>query len=218
MVYESSSSSKSPDDGPTTLRRSARAFDAVSSVNVEELPDIVEEHRSRSIDHIIDTRIGDYDDFYKLLVAEGHADIKSVIEQHLLRAAGSASVDIDTRFERQLAFVNHPKTTLSLGVLAARNESFMDSIIAISRSAPKSYDPHLKYVDDNDTGPHLIARNMSFRPEPGVGCPFASPESDAMPTLPFRRFAQFASRLIILEEMARREGVVPRLKSDFVGS
>ena len=208
MAYELSSASRSPHDTPTTMKHAASAFDRISAVDVSTLPDAVEQHGAQTIHHLVDTELSGYEEYYGDLVVNGHEDLKAALENYLTRASG-ADKDPRMKLDRQLGFITHDKTVRSLGILAARSESAMRSIIDLSRGAARPHDPQLIYVND-ELAPHLTTRNMDPGLEPASRCPYASADRHSMPTPLFRRFVEFSGRLIILEEMRRRRETLPR--------
>lgn len=192
MAYEVPTNSRSPHDGPTTIRESSKIFGEVAAKPPQELIDkygfqtigaaIQEANQQR-----IEIEGEGYDEFYKDLVNYGYRDISKAIEDLI---PGHT-------IEERLEAVRDHRTLMALGILAARSESSMHS--ALENDQPygdrlvverdRDDKPYLRMIEDQDRRSAEINRRS--------GCPFAALNSDKLPSLPYIQFAVWAGEVNI---------------------
>lgn len=192
MAYELPTNSRSPDDGPTTIRQSSEIFGKVARMNPEELirqhgfaavrSAIAEASRQR-----VETEGQGYHDFYTELVDYGYRDTATAVER-LIPGRPVA--------ERIEALRDH-RTLMALGMLANRTEESMQA--AMTNHQP--YGDRLVVVRDRQDKPYLRMIEDGIRSVAKVnqrsGCPFAALNGDKLPSLPYVQFATWAGEMSI---------------------
>lgn len=192
MAYELPTNSRSPDDGPTTIRQSAEIFGQVAAMDPAELiaqhgfvavkAAIAEANQQR-----VESQGQGYHDFYVELVDYGYRDTAKAIEG-LIPGRPVA--------ERLEALRDH-RTLMALGMLANRSETSMQS--ALTNDRP--YGERLVVVRDPQDKPYLRmieeGRRSAAEVNQRSGCPFAALNGDKLPALPYVQFATWAGEMSI---------------------
>lgn len=195
MVYEVPSISRSPHDGPTTIRESADIFGRVASTSPKEL---IDKHGFQALPVAIDQAVAEridetgvgYHPFYHNLVEYGARDTGRAVENLL------PSRPIEERVES----LRDHRTLMALGMMASRSEESMQNVIAndsdylgarlkvVTDQEGKSY---LSLLDESRFTPSMVEANKR------TGCPFAVLNGDRLPSLPYVRFATWAGELMM---------------------
>lgn len=207
MAYEVPHDSRSPHDGPTTIRQSAELFGKVASYPPEEL---IKAHGFAAVKAAIDLADQErieatgegYDGFYKELVEYGYRDTAAAIED----LAPGKSV------EDRVESLRDPRTMVALGRLADRSEVSMQGVL----TNDSNYGNRLKVDTDPDGRQYLRMIEESHAAEAETnrrsGCPFAAMSADMMPSMPYVKFAQWAGEVMIRIDQLDFEMRAARLK------
>ena len=188
MSYELLPNSESPDDGPTTIRESARLFGKISSLEPRELIDRYRfDTRESAItladQERIETDGEGYKEYYKELARHGMRDIEKAVD--MLALGGSV--------EQRLEAVRDHRTMMALGSLASRSEIHMVSMLEntsgrggrIEVQTDSKDKQYLRLIEE-----YQIGRAKEYVRS---GCPFAAMNETDLPSPQYIKFALWAA-------------------------
>lgn len=192
MAYKLPTNSRSPDDGPTTIKESSRIFGEVAAQKPDEL---IEKYGFQAVkaaiqganQQRIEIEGEGYNDFYPELVEYGYRDTAKAIEKLI------PGRPVEERIEA----LNDHRTLMALGILASRSETSMQSVL----DNDSSYGDRLVAETDREGKPYLRMieeyGRKSAETNRQSGCPFAALNGDKLPSMPYVQFAKWAGEVSI---------------------